>query len=216
MRYFSLVGICIGICSALIYLSALYIWPRSISVGISITATLLITGALHEDGLADSCDAFGGGYTRDEVLKIMQDSQIGAFGALALIIVLGIKWQTLVLMSPLRGAWALIAAHSGSRAMVTSLLITLDYVRIDGKAKPVSNRMRAHVYGIVIVCSLPFLFLTDWRTGLTTIVVLCVVRVCLVRYFTMRLGGYTGDCLGFAQQLGELAIYLTSLGWISF
>ncbi|MDU0810332.1 MAG: adenosylcobinamide-GDP ribazoletransferase [Burkholderia sp.] len=216
MRYFSLVGMCIGVYSALIYLAALHVWSKSISIGISIAVTLITTGALHEDGLADSCDAFGGGYTRDEVLKIMNDSQIGTFGALALIVIIGLKWQALVLMPPIRGALTLIAAHTCSRAMAKSFLITLNYVRAEGKAKSVTHRMRTNIYVASTMYSMPCLFLSDWPTGLTSLVVLVIIRICLARYFFLRLGGYTGDCLGFAQQIGELAIYLTSLAWTSF
>ncbi|MDN7906141.1 adenosylcobinamide-GDP ribazoletransferase [Burkholderia diffusa] len=215
-RYFPLVGACVGAWGALVYLAALRVLPASISVGLSMAATLLVTGAFHEDGLADSCDAFGGGYARDDVLRIMHDSRIGTFGAVALVIALGLKWQALAAMPPLRAAWTMIAAHAASRAGAVSLLMSLDYVRPEGKAKPVAQRMGARAAWIAAAFGLPWLFWPDWRAGLAAFVSLVLVRAWAARYFVKRIGGYTGDCLGFAQQLSELAIYLVVLGWISY
>lgn len=214
-RYFPLIGACVGAWGALVYLAALRVLPASIAAIDSPTATLLATGAFHEDGLADSCDAFGGGYARDDVLRIMHDSRIGTFGAVALVIALGLKWQALAAMPPLRAAWTMIAAHAASRAAAVSLLISLDYVRPEGKAKPVAQRMGARSAWVAAVFGLPWLFWPDWRAGLAAFVALVLVRAWAARYFVKRIGGYTGDCLGFAQQLSELAIYLVVLGWMS-
>jgi len=214
-RYFPLVGACVGAWGALVYLATLRMFPASIASGLSMAATLVATGAFHEDGLADSCDAFGGGYTRDDVLRIMHDSRIGTFGAVALVIALGLKWQALAALPPLRAAWTLVAAHAASRAAAVSLLVSLDYVRPEGKAKPVAQRMRARTWLVAAAFGLPWLFWPDWRAGLAALGVLIVLRACVARYFVKRIGGYTGDCLGFAQQLSELAIYLVVLGWMS-
>ncbi|MBU9125743.1 adenosylcobinamide-GDP ribazoletransferase [Burkholderia multivorans] len=214
-RYFPLVGACVGAWGALVYLAALRVLPASIAVGLSMAATLLATGAFHEDGLADSCDAFGGGYTRDDVLRIMHDSRIGTFGAVALIVALGLKWQALAAMPPLRAAWTMIAAHAASRAAAVSLLLSLDYVRPEGKAKPVAQRMNARAACMAAAFGLPWLFWPDWRAGVAALVALALVRACAARYFVKRIGGYTGDCLGFAQQASELAVYLVMLGWMS-
>ncbi|WP_010090990.1 adenosylcobinamide-GDP ribazoletransferase [Burkholderia ubonensis] len=212
-RYFPLVGACVGACGALVYLAALRVFPASIAVGLSIAATLLATGAFHEDGLADSCDAFGGGYTRDDVLRIMHDSRIGTFGAAALVIALGLKWQALAALPPLRAAWTMIAAHAASRVAAVSLLMSLDYVRAEGKAKPVARRMGPRAALVAAAFGLPWLFWPDWRMGVAALGALVLLRAWLARYLVRRIGGYTGDCLGFAQQLGELTIYLVVLGW---
>jgi adenosylcobinamide-GDP ribazoletransferase len=182
---------------------------------LSMAATLVVTGAFHEDGLADCADAFGGAYTRDDALRIMQDSRIGAFGAIALVIALALKWQTLTALPPARAAWLMIAAHAASRACAISYLVTLDYARTEGKAKPVAQRMTRGAFACALVFGLPWLFWPDWREGCFCTVVLIVLRVALGRYFVRRIGGYTGDCLGMAQQIGELAIYLTGAAWMS-
>ncbi len=140
-RYFPLVGVLVGGVGALVYLAALRVFPPGVAVLLSMAATLLVTGAFHEDGLADCCDAFGGAYTREDVLRIMHDSRIGAFGAIALVIALALKWQTLAALPPLRAAGLMIAAHAASRTFAISYLATLDYVRAEGKAKPVAQRL---------------------------------------------------------------------------
>ncbi len=215
-RYFPLVGVLVGTFAALVYLVALRVFPPGVAVLLSMAATLVATGAFHEDGLADCCDAFGGAYQPEDVLRIMHDSRIGAFGAIALVVALALKWQTLASLPPLRAATLMIAAHAASRACAISYLVTLDYVRAQGKAKPVAQRMSAAALLCALAFGLPWLFWPDWRAGVAMLVLLAVLRYALGRYFVKRIGGYTGDCLGFAQQVFELAIYLVGLAWTSF
>ena len=214
-RYFPLVGLLVGGLGAVVYLSALLVFPHGVSVVLSMIATLLITGAFHEDGLADCCDAFGGAYKREDVLRIMHDSHIGAFGAIALVMALALKWQTLAALPPERAAGLMIAAHAASRAFAISYLATLDYVQPEGKAKPVAQRLSGAPFAWAAVFGLPALFWPDWRFGCAVLVILLVLRLLLGRYFVRRIGGYAGDCLGFAQQIFELVIYLAGLAWIS-
>ncbi|KND60442.1 Cobalamin synthase [Candidatus Burkholderia verschuerenii] len=216
-RYFPLVGAMVGGVGALVYLLAMRVFPAGVAVLLSMAATLVLTGAFHEDGLADSVDAFGGGYTRDDVLRIMHDSRIGAFGAIALMIALALKWQTLAAMTmpPARIAWLMVAVHAASRVFAISFLVTLDYVRAEGKAKPVAQRMSVSSLTIAALFGLPWLFWLDAKLACATFVVLAALRFALGRYFVRRIGGYTGDCLGFAQQVFELAAYLMALAWIS-
>jgi adenosylcobinamide-GDP ribazoletransferase len=214
-RYFPLVGALVGGLGALVYLAALHRLPAGVAVLLSMAATLLVTGAFHEDGLADCCDAFGGAYTRDDALRIMKDSRIGAFGAIALVIALALKWQTLAALPPLRAAWLMVGAHAASRACAISYMATLEYVRAEGKAKPVAHRMTWASLACAAVLGLPWLFWPEWREGCLMLGALLVLRAALGRYFMRRLGGYTGDCLGCAQQIFELAIYLTGVAWIS-
>ncbi|TAM05021.1 MAG: adenosylcobinamide-GDP ribazoletransferase [Paraburkholderia sp.] len=221
-RYFPLVGAVVGAFAALVYLAALRVFPPGVAVLLSMTATLVATGAFHEDGLADCCDAFGGGYTREDVLRIMHDSRIGAFGAIGVVVALALKWQVLAALPPMRAAMLMIAGHAASRACAISYLVSLDYVRAEGKAKPVAQRMSVAALLFACLFGLPWLFWPawpdghDWRAGIATLVVLAGLRFALGRYFAKRIGGYTGDCLGFAQQVFELAIYLVGLAWISF
>ncbi|MFL9894124.1 MULTISPECIES: adenosylcobinamide-GDP ribazoletransferase [Paraburkholderia] len=220
-RYFPLVGVLIGGLSALVYLAALHVLPAGVAVLLSMAASLIVTGAFHEDGLADCVDAFGGAYTREDALRIMHDSRIGAFGAIALVIALALKWQTLAAMPPMRAASLMIAGHAASRTCAISYLATLDYVRAEGKAKPVAQRLNGGALVSAAMFGLPWLLwpnglaAPDWRFAGSALVVLVVLRVAMGRYFVRRIGGYTGDCLGFAQQIFELSIYLVGLIWIS-
>jgi cobalamin synthase len=121
------------------------LWSPSVAIVLGMAATLLLTGAFHEDGLADCVDAFGGGYRREDVLAIMHDSRVGAFGAIAIVVALLLKWQLLVSVAESGGAMVLlavlVAAHGASRAMAITFLATHDYVRAEGKAKPVAQRL---------------------------------------------------------------------------
>ncbi|RKP56697.1 adenosylcobinamide-GDP ribazoletransferase [Pararobbsia silviterrae] len=213
-RWFPCVGLFVGGIAAGVFALCAHVVAQPVAVLISMAATVLLTGAFHEDGLADCCDAFWGGYTREDVLRIMHDSRIGAFGAIGIVIALLLKWQTIAALPATRVAGLLIAAHAASRACAISYVMTLDYVRAQGKAKPVVQRLGPASFAWIALTGLPALFWPDWRLGLLTAAILAGMRYALGRWFVRRIGGYTGDCLGFAQQLFELAIYLVALAWI--
>jgi adenosylcobinamide-GDP ribazoletransferase len=214
-RWFPLIGVFVGAVAAGMVAAAAQVLPPSVAVLLSIAATLLLTGAFHEDGLADCCDAFGGAHERDDVLRILRDSRIGVFGAVGLIVALLLKWQTLAALPVARIVWVSIAAHAASRAIAISFLFTHDYVRAEGKARPVARKPGAFAFVWIAVTGLPWLFWLDWRLGLLTLAVLVVLRFSLGRWFRRRIGGYTGDCLGLAQQVCEIAIYLCALAWLA-
>jgi adenosylcobinamide-GDP ribazoletransferase len=221
------VGVLVGLSAAATFMLAGMVWSAQVAVLLSMVVTLLVTGAFHEDGLADSCDGFGGGMTPADVLRIMQDSRIGAFGTIGLIMALLLKWQVLSDFASNSGpnpAWHLaglmVASHAASRTMAISCLLDLDYVRETGRAKPVARRLDPRAMFFAGCFGLPWLFIPAFgmglfkalETGLLAIIVLLFLRVLIGRWFKARLGGYTGDCLGLAQQLGELAIYLSATG----
>jgi adenosylcobinamide-GDP ribazoletransferase len=171
---------------------------------------------LHEDGLADCCDGFGGAASRDDALRIMRDPRLGAFGAIGLMMALALKWQTLAALPAATVAWTMVGAHAASRALAVSYLATHEYAREQGKAKPVAQRMSPRALSVALALGLVWLAMPDWRAGVAGLALALVLRFLLGRYFTRRLGGYTGDCLGFAQQSFELVFYLTALAWTSF
>ncbi|WP_059411075.1 adenosylcobinamide-GDP ribazoletransferase [Cupriavidus basilensis] len=216
-RYFPLVGLLVGALGALASWGALQWWPPGVALLLGMAVTLLATGAFHEDGLADCVDAFGGGYRAEDVLRIMHDSRIGAFGAIALVVALLLKWQLLLAIA-MRGGTAdlllvLVAAHGASRALAASYLATLDYVRPEGKAKPVAQRLSGFGLAFALLCgALPLLLVSPAFAG-AALAALALLRWPLGRYFVRRIGGYTGDCLGMAQQLAELLIYLVAAAW---
>jgi adenosylcobinamide-GDP ribazoletransferase len=133
-RYFPAVGLIVGAIGAAVTLAALAIWPPAIAVLLGMVATLLATGAFHEDGLADTIDGMGGGWTREQVLTIMKDSRIGSYGAIGIGLALLTKFEALAELTVLPGPTfvaALIAGHAVSRFASTTLIYALDYARDD-------------------------------------------------------------------------------------
>ncbi|CCF98690.1 adenosylcobinamide-GDP ribazoletransferase [Ralstonia solanacearum] len=218
-RFFPLVGWLVGGAGALAYWLASRTVPApGAAVAVSMVVTLLLTGAFHEDGLADCADGFGGGYTPEDRLRIMRDSRIGAFGAIAVCMALLLKWQLLTALAAqhaVAAMAAMVAAHAASRGVAVSYLLTHDYVRVEGKAKPVAQPMGwreaawAAVFG-----GLPLLWFGVACAAVAAIVLLGA-RWALGRYFARRLGGITGDCLGLAQQAFELLALWVLLAWTS-
>ena len=94
-RYFSLVGAVLAVLLTLVYLVATQFFSPAVAVLLVMLASLLLTGAFHEDGFADVCDGFGGGWTKERILTIMKDSRLGTFGVIGLISILGLKYLSL-------------------------------------------------------------------------------------------------------------------------
>jgi adenosylcobinamide-GDP ribazoletransferase len=209
-RYFPLVGILVGALGGLTFLLAAFVLPVSIALLFSMAATLLVTGAFHEDGLADAVDGFGGGWTKPQVLAIMKDSRIGSYGALAIALMLLAKFNALYELPDDWIAPALVAGHAASRFFSTLLIFSLDYVRDDdsARAKPLAVRMGAGSLAVAGLFGLAPLALLPWQAALAGLGLAALATFLAARYFVRRIGGYTGDCLGATQQLSELAIYL--------
>ena len=214
-RWFPAVGWIVGAIGAAVTLAAALVWPPAVAVPLGMAATLLATGAFHEDGLADTADGLGGGWTRADALRIMQDSRIGSYGAIAIGLALLTKFAALaellaVLPAP-TFALLLIAGHAVSRLASTALIHFLDYARAEGKAKPLATRMNAGELAFAALCGLaPGLWLPPAQAAVALALV-ALVTVLAARKFARRLGGYTGDCLGATQQLAEIAFYLGML-----
>ena len=224
-RYFPLVGILVGTLSAASLWLCAQILPLPLSVGLSMAAGILVTGAFHEDGLSDFADGLGGGFTREKALAIMKDSRVGAYGAIALILVLLLKYQALLELcrahSLLFVAAALIAAHSFSRLMAASLMLTQRYIRDDdsARAKPAAQQISPASFAIALftgIAALVLLFAagTPVTNLFAAVLAALLMRAYLAWRLQKRLGGYTGDCLGAVQQLTELAFYLGLLAAI--
>jgi adenosylcobinamide-GDP ribazoletransferase len=209
-RYFPLVGILVGVLGGLTFLLAATILPVSIALIFSMAATLLVTGAFHEDGLADTVDGFGGGWSREQILAIMKDSRIGSYGALAVALMLLAKFNALYELPDEWIAPALVAAHAASRFFSTLLIHALDYVRDDdtARAKPLAVRMGAGSLAVAALFGLAPLALLPWQAALAGLLAAALTTFLAARYFFRRIGGYTGDCLGTTQQFAELSLYL--------
>jgi adenosylcobinamide-GDP ribazoletransferase len=212
-RYFPWVGIGVGIWAALWTGVAGLILPLPLAVLLGLVATLWGTGAFHEDGLADTIDGFGGGYSRAKILEIMRDSRIGSFGATALVIALAIKVTSLIHLGWPLVLGALVAGHAWSRFVSVTIIRTDEYAREDGKAKPLATRISAGSLSVAAIgACLPLAALVS-ATGqvifLLTVPTTFAARWWMARRFRARIGGYTGDCLGAVQQITEIVFYLT-------
>lgn len=209
-RWFPLVGALVGLVGGGVTLLAWAFTSPEVAVLLGMAATVLITGAFHEDGLGDACDGFGGGWTPTQILIIMKDSRIGSYGTVGVFFALLIKWQSLVAVGWARVLPALMAGHAVSRLTSTVLIFALEYVREDlqSKAKPLARRMRVDDLVTAVVLGLLPCGLLPMRAAVTGVVTAGLVAVYLARRTVKRLGGYTGDVLGAVQQITEAAFYL--------
>jgi len=214
--HFPAVGWVVGAIGALTLAGALALWQPLVAAVLCTVVTVLLTGAFHEDGLADVADGLGGTSNRERALEIMRDSRIGAFGAIALVLALGLKFALLAALAG-QGAWvacvALLAAHVLSRLVPLAVMRALPYVGAEGgKAKPMADAVSGSAVGIGVLWSLPAVALLALAggaaNGLAALLAAALVGVVMVRLLRRRLGGFTGDGLGATQQLSELAIYL--------
>lgn len=225
-RYFPLIGWIVALISSMAFLVFNKYVSEDIAILASIIAGILTTGAFHEDGFADVCDAFGGGWTKEKILLIMKDSRLGTYGVIGLISILAAKFLLLkelpkftpditepsinIFYNYRHFLLILVAAHAISRLMGVFTICLFDYVTDpDGsKSKPVTaKRPSAMTIAVAVICAgLPFLFLS-WHFALAIIPVMLVAYQ-LAQYFKKWIGGYTGDCLGAIQQVSELTFYL--------
>jgi adenosylcobinamide-GDP ribazoletransferase len=213
-RYFPLIGILIGAIGAGVTELAALALPIGVAVLLGMAATILATGAFHEDGFADSCDGFGGGWDKAQVLAIMKDSRVGSYATLGVGLMLLAKWNALVELdadfAPPLLAIALVAGHAVSRLASTLLIFFLEYARDDdsSKSKPLAQRMALHELAIAVAIGLAPCLLLPPIDALVALAAAALSALLAARYFVRRIGGYTGDCLGAVQQVCELAFYL--------
>ncbi len=210
---FPIVGLMIAAGPALIWFSAIQFLPALVAAGLAIAFGLFITGALHEDGLADCADGLGGSRDRTKSLEIMRDSRIGAFGSLALMISVGLRWVALASLGPLAGVLALFICHSGARAAIAIALQFSTYARPRGLGNSVEEGLPK--FGLVITSAfaavIAVLLGSIW--GLIALAAGFASASLVLLWLQHRLGGYTGDGLGAMQQVAEISILILLVGF---
>jgi adenosylcobinamide-GDP ribazoletransferase len=211
-RYLPAIGIAVGAVASAVFWAASLVFPAVIAAILSIATTAALTGALHEDGFADTMDGLGGGHTRERALEIMKDPRIGAFGALALMLLLALKIAVLSAFPLTAIVVTLIAGHALSRWCAVLLVWQLPYARADSstRAKPVVERITLADVAIASLFGIAPLAACGWL-GLLGALAAVAITALLGIWYARRLGGYTGDTLGATQQLSEAAFYLTML-----
>ncbi len=213
-KYFSLIGWIVGGFGALVFYICQFVFPLSISIILSMVSTILLTGAFHEDGFADSCDAFGGGWTKEKILKIMKDSRIGTYGTVGLILILFTKYLSLTNVHTEQIPYVLFAAHALSRYTATGIIFFSEYTRDDdkSKSKPVGKSLSSTDYFISFIFgSTPLLLLSVVYSYWYLLILITIIPIIffLKRYFEKWIGGFTGDALGATQQVSEIVFYLS-------
>ncbi|MEN8246958.1 MAG: adenosylcobinamide-GDP ribazoletransferase [Thermodesulfobacteriota bacterium] len=209
-RYFPLVGVLVGFIAALVFQISHYFFPLPVAILLSMLSSIWLTGAFHEDGLSDACDGFGGGWTPENILRIMKDSRVGSYGVVGLWVALSLKLFSLYSIPEPMIFVSLIAGHSVSRFFAGSFIYSDLYVQEDlqSKVKPLARRMPGRDLVISAIWGLSPLLLFFRLDVFLVIIPLALAKWLLGRYFRKHLGGYTGDCLGAAQQVFEIVFYL--------
>jgi len=209
LRAFPLVGAAIGLAAGLVYwLAAIFGLAPLPAALLAIGTTAWLTGALHEDGLADCADGFGGGRDREAKLAIMRDSRIGSYGVLALVIGVGLRATALAGLAPADGVAALVAAHAMSRAAMPLLMALLEPARQDGLAAGLGRPSEFVLAQAVILGVLLCALVTGPFAAIVALSFAALVLAGLETLARRHIGGYTGDVLGAAQQVTEIAILL--------
>lgn len=210
-RYFPLIGWIVGLLIVAVYEAVSAIFPKEITVLLCLIVGVLVTGAFHEDGFADVCDGFGGGWSKEKILEIMKDSRVGTFAVVGLLLLLLLKFHLLVYLSQKNiFVQSIFFVQVMSRWFALTFVATTPYSRADelSKIKPIAKKLAAKDFIIASMIAFTAFFLyQNWLiTGV--LLVLLPLKIYLRSFFLKWIEGYTGDCLGAAQQIAEVCMYL--------
>lgn len=208
---FPIAGLVVGLAAAFVYWLAVRLnaAPQP-AAALALAATMLITGAMHEDGLADTADGLGG-KTREQKLDVMRDSRIGTFGACALAVSLMLRWSTIAdIAEPHFVAAALIAAHVGARACLPAFMQLVPAARQDGLSSGAGRPPASSVIAALILSVICLLFALGVTGTVVALLMLVVAALMLAQLATRQFGGQTGDVLGAMEQVGEAVILLVA------
>jgi adenosylcobinamide-GDP ribazoletransferase len=213
VKYFPAVGIGVGIAAAVVWWLAGAIWGPVIAALLAVATGIVVTGALHEDGLADTADGFGGGWTVEKRLAIMKDSRIGAYGALALAFGIALRVAALAEWPLWTGVAALIAVHAAARVTPAFVLSRMAYkgdvvvMKVTYEESPIRPKEFRFALMVVLIALLPlaFISLTSVVSGL---LLGSALAAALAAWSRRLIGGYTGDVLGAIEQIFEIGFLL--------
>jgi adenosylcobinamide-GDP ribazoletransferase len=207
-KFFPLIGAVVALGGIAIERGLRSHLPQSV-VALAVLAYLVaITGGFHEDGLADTADALGGGWTRARMLEIMHDSRIGSFGTLAIVLSLLARWALLSTLPVARFPFYLLTAHVLCRWTTLPLGAFMDSARSDGLGAKLAHKIPL---SSAIIGSLLAFLIAGWALRLHALVPIAVVSLITLLsgwYYRSQIGGITGDCFGATNQLAEIAVYM--------
>jgi adenosylcobinamide-GDP ribazoletransferase len=214
LQFFPVIGAGVGVLAAVALLVFDAWLPFAVAVLCALAVEARLTGAFHEDAVADFCDAFGGGWTREEVLRILKDSRIGSYGALGLLFAIALRAGGLIAMAdPWKAAMALVISGAMGRLVILAVMALVPPVPArDGLAKDVGQVADWKTFGLGVFWSAPTLFLAvlhDWNGIVLAVLLIAGFLVWYRAYLIRRIGGVTGDCLGFAAYVGFILTILS-------
>ena len=213
-RYFPLIGWIVGgVCALVFYLASFYL-SKEVSLILSFVSGILITGAFHEDGFADVCDGFGGGWNKEKILDIMKDSRIGTYGAVGMGLAIALRAAILTALPHAFLLPALIASACFGRYLAVCLMAcVVPVMRTSGLAKDIGAQTQMGQWAAASVLTLPFVVPLFIMTPVPVLAALGVSALFLLwfrRFLLRHLGGVTGDCLGFGVYMGQIILLLAA------
>ncbi len=213
LKYLPLVGLIVGGCGWFTFWISTYFLNQEVATIFAIFTMVLATGALHEDGFADFCDGFGGGYTKEAILRIMKDSHIGCYGAIGLVAIFMSRYTLLTsLEMGIEVTQVMILAQGASRFAPVVMVRTSTYARTENSKTP-QSALGISMWGVVTAMIIAFapLAMIGWQFALSYIFVASINFVLFRGYLQRHIGGFTGDTLGALQIIGEILFYVTFL-----
>jgi len=208
-----LAGAAVGlVCGCGLWLASAFGLPAPVAAALALALGVALTGALHEDGLADAADGFGGGRSREDKLAIMRDSRAGSYGVVAIVLSLLVRWAALAALAaagPVAALLALVAAHAGSRAILPALLAAMPPARADGLGNGAGRPGNGTVFAALAI---GFVVLLPGGVAFALVAALALglAALAVARLALAQIGGQTGDVLGTAQQAGEIAVLVVA------
>nr|WP_295662859.1 adenosylcobinamide-GDP ribazoletransferase [Polymorphobacter sp.] len=212
VKWFPLVGTLVGAVTAAVFAGAASVWPRAIAVVIALIVEARLTGAFHEDAVADFCDGFGGGRDADHVRAIMKDSRIGSYGALGLVLAVGLRATAIVGLGPGIAVAAVVASATFGRLLAVAAMAAIPPAAAGtGLAKDIGAAIGVRDVATATLLALPGLALFAIARPLALLATIAAAALLLLWFRQLllrRIGGSTGDCLGFAAYAGQLILLL--------
>jgi adenosylcobinamide-GDP ribazoletransferase len=211
-RFFPVVGLAIGLGASLLFRLLMPRLNRPITALLIVTYLVIITGGLHEDGLADAADGFGGGWKREQILTIMRDSRIGSFGTIALVLSLLARCFLLSALPANRFTAFVISAQVLCRWTTLPLSHFLRPARgEDGQGARIAQKVSGASFTVGTSFALGIIAYALRTAFWIPFLIASVITGLSALYYSCRIGGVTGDCFGATNQLTEIAIYLSGV-----
>jgi len=209
VRWFPIIGLLIGAVEGLVYAAMSQLSTPLVSAVLAVSVSALITGAFHHDGLADTADAFGGGWTAERRMEILKDSRLGTYGTTALVLALLLETATVSALTPSKAILVLVAAHTLSRALAVAAMLIAP-VAGDGLGASYMTELRWPAPTIAVLVALAATAALIGSTALLAIPMAIAAMSATLWLAFRKIGGVTGDVLGAIQQVSALAVLVAA------